>query len=38
MGVNLQNVNKIIHYGAPQSLDDFFQESGRGDEVEMQLS
>ena len=30
MGVNLQNVNKFIYYGAPQSLDDFFQESGQG--------
>ena len=29
MGVNLQ-VNTIINYGAPKSLDDYFQESGRG--------
>ena len=30
MGVNLQNTNATIHYGAPQSIDDYFQESGRG--------
>ena len=30
MGVNLQGVNTIIHYGAPRSIDDYFQESGRG--------
>jgi ATP-dependent DNA helicase RecQ len=30
MGVNLKGVNTIIHYGAPQSIDDYFQESGRG--------
>lgn len=30
MGVNLQDVNTVIHYGAPQSIDDYFQESGRG--------
>lgn len=30
MGVNLQDVNNVIHYGAPQSIDDYFQESGRG--------
>ena len=30
MGVNLKGVNTIIHYGAPRSIDDYFQESGRG--------
>ena len=30
MGVNLKDVNTIHHYGAPQSIDDYFQESGRG--------
>ena len=30
MGVNLKGVNTIIHYGAPRSLEDYFQESGRG--------
>ena len=30
MGVNLCNVNTIIHYGAPHSIDDYSQESGRG--------
>ncbi len=29
MGVNFRDVNSIIHYGAPQSVDDYFQESGR---------
>lgn len=29
MGVNLVGVNNIIHYGAPSSLEDYFQESGR---------
>ena len=26
MGIN---INTVIHYGAPQSLEDYFQESGR---------
>lgn len=30
MGIDLQGVNNIIHYGAPKSLEDYFQESGRG--------
>ena len=30
MGVNLCDVNTVIHYGAPHSIDDYFQESGRG--------
>ena len=30
MGINLRDVNTVIHYGAPNSIDDFFQESGRG--------
>ena len=29
MGVNLASLNKVIHYGAPRSLDDYFQEYGR---------
>ena len=29
MGVNFSDINLVIHYGAPQSLDDYFQESGR---------
>ena len=29
MGVNFKDVNLVVHYGAPQSLDDYFQESGR---------
>ena len=30
MGINLRDVDTIIHYGGPQSIDDYFQESGRG--------
>lgn len=30
MGINMQGVNTVIHYGAPRSIEDFFQESGRG--------
>ena len=30
MGVNLCDVNTIIHYGAPNSIEDYFQESVRG--------
>lgn len=30
MGIDLQDVNTIIHYGAPRSLEDYFQESDRG--------
>lgn len=30
MGIDLQDVNTIIHYGVPRSLEDYFQESGRG--------
>ena len=30
MGINIRNVNSIIHYGAPCSVEDYFQESGRG--------
>ena len=29
MGIHLQHVNTVIHYGAPHSLEDYFQESGR---------
>ena len=29
MGVNFVGLDNTIHYGAPRSLDDFFQESGR---------
>ena len=29
MGVNMVGVNKIIHYGAPHSMEDYMQESGR---------
>ena len=30
MGINLQDVNTVVHYGAPRSLEEYFQESGRG--------
>ena len=30
MGIDLQGVNTIIHYGAPSSIEDYFQASGRG--------
>lgn len=30
MGIDINDVNTIIHYGAPRSLEDYFQESGRG--------
>ena len=29
MGVNIKEVNLVVHYGAPHSIDDYFQESGR---------
>ncbi len=29
MGVDFKNLDFIIHYGAPRSLEDYFQESGR---------
>ena len=29
MGVNMAGVNRIIHYGAPHSIEDYMQESGR---------
>ena len=30
MGIDLRDVNTIIHYGGMHSIDDYFQESGRG--------
>ena len=29
IGVNFVGLNRIIHYGAPRCIDDYFQESGR---------
>ena len=29
MGVDFRNVYRVVHYGAPRSLDDYLQESGR---------
>ena len=28
MGIDLQDINNVIHYGAPSSSEDYFQESG----------
>ena len=28
MGIDLHGVNTIIHYGAPSSIEDYFQASG----------
>ena len=31
MGIDLQeDINDVVHYGVPSSLEDYFQESGRG--------
>ena len=30
MGIGLHGVDTIIHYGAPSSIEDYFQASGRG--------
>lgn len=30
MGINLRDINTVIHYGVPSSIEDYFQESGRG--------
>ena len=30
MGIDLHGANKIIHYGAPSSIDDYFQASSSG--------
>ena len=30
MGIHMTDVNTIVHYGAPSSIDDYFQSSGRG--------
>lgn len=30
MGVDFCGLSTVIHYGAPRSIDDYFQESGRG--------
>ena len=30
MAIDLHGVNTIIHYGAPSSIEDYFQASGRG--------
>ena len=29
MGIDLHGVNTILHYGAPSSIEDYFQSSGR---------
>ena len=30
MGIDLKGVDTIIHYGAPSSIEDYFQASGKG--------
>ena len=30
MGVDLRDIRMIVHYGAPTTIEDYFQESGRG--------
>ena len=30
MGINLKDINTVVHYGSPSSIEDYFQESGRG--------
>ena len=32
MGIDLHGVNSIIHYGAPSSIEDYFQARGRGEQ------
>lgn len=29
MGVDFSGLTRIVHYGAPRTIDDYFQESGR---------
>ena len=31
MGVNFVGLNRVIHYGTPSSIEDYFQECGRAD-------
>ena len=38
MGIYLHGVDTIIHYGAPSSIEDYFQASGRRGKVEIQLT
>ena len=35
---NLHGVDTIIHYGAPSSIEDYFQASGEEGKVEIQLT
>ena len=30
MDIDLKDINTVVHYGAPQSMEDYFQENGRG--------
>ena len=38
MGIDLHGVDTIIHLGAPSSIEDYFQASGRRGRVEIQLT
>ena len=36
MGVDIKNLEFVVHYGAPRSLEDYFQESGRAGRQQQQ--
>ena len=36
MGVDVKNLDFVVHYGAPRSLEDYFQESGRAGRQQQQ--
>ena len=38
MGIDLHGVDTIIHYGAPSSIEDYFQASCEEGKVEIQLT
>ena len=38
MGIDLHGVDTIIQYGAPSSIEDYFQASGEEGKVEIQLT
>ena len=38
MGIDLHGVDTIIHYGAPSSIEDYFQASDEEGKAEIQLT